>query len=206
MDGTNPPAGAGRLEDLERLVNGMGGFVGQLAKRIRQVAFAVAIVACAIGAVALLLSVIAWRDSASVLVVAVIVCAAAIVTPLFVIKRVGPMAEAVAHPDETVRQARSYFSAVQSTPELSALVDEAVGLQRSQGKVRLRGLVRSSRLVGSLVESVAPAPKAQPLIAAFQPSRLRTLWLSVIAAWWLAIVTSCIAAVAAVYIVVDSIT
>lgn len=194
------------VDDLERLVNGMGGFVGQLAKRIRQLSFAVAMVACAVGACALILSLIAWRESAGLLVVAVVVCVAAILAPVFVLRRLKPITEAVAHPDETVRQARSYFSGVQSTPELSALVDEAIGLHRSQGKVRLRGLVRSTRLVGSLVDSVAPDPKAQPLIAAFQPSRLRVLWLAVITAWWLAIVSSCIAAVAAVYIVVDSIT
>lgn len=204
MDGNDQNLGR-RKHDLERLVDGMGGFLAQLAKRVRQGATMVAGLAAALGAVALLLGVWAWHDSAAPLVIVAAICLAAIAAPLFVLRRLKPITEAVEHPDETARQARDYFAALQSTPELNQVVDQALALQKGSGKVRVRGAFKGARLVSSLIGSVAPDPKAQPLVAAFHPTRLRSIWLAVLASWWLAILAMVLAMVSAVAIIADAI-
>ncbi len=194
-----------RLDDLDRLVTGLGAFFTQLARRVRQGATAVAGLAAAMGVVALILGEWVWHDEPAAAVLVALVCLPAIAAPLFVLKRLRPITDAVEHPDEAARQARSYFAGLQSTPELNQLVTEAAGLQRASGKVRLRGGFRSVRLISSLVESVAPDPKTQPLVAAFAPSRLRSIWLGVLTAWFFAIVAWTLAIVAAVSLIVESI-
>lgn len=205
MDDAPTDAGGRRLPDVERLVAGLGGFLSQLARRVRQAAMGLAGLAAAIGLVALVLGVWAWHDSVLQLAVLAVICVPAVLAPLFVIRRLKPIAEAVAHPDEAARQARSYFSGLPATPELQELVDEAAGLQRGTGKVRLRGAFRSARLLGSLVEAISPDPRTQPLVAAFHPARLRGIWLAAIASWWLAMVSSVVAIVAAVSLLADAI-
>lgn len=204
LTGTTGARG-GRKQDLDRLVSGMGAFVTQLAKRVRQGATAVAGLAAAMGVVALILGEWVWHDEPVAAVLVAVVCLPAIVAPLFVLKRLRPITDAVEHPDDATRQARSYFAGLQSTPELDQLVTEAAGLYKSSGKVRLRGGFRAARLVGSLVDSVAPDPKTQPLVAAFAPSRLRSIWLGVLTAWFFAIVAWMLAIVAVVSLIVDAI-
>lgn len=200
-DGTAPR----QLPDLERLVAGLGSFLCHLARRVRQVAIVLATMAASVGVVALVLGVWAWHDSIPTLVLLALICGPAIAAPLFVVRRVSPLTEAVAHPDEAARQARSYFAGLQSTPELDRLVKEAAGMQRSGGKLRLRGAFRSARLLGSLVDSIAPDPRTQPLVAAFSPVRLRSIWLAVLVSWWMAVLASLFAVVAAVTILIDAV-
>ena len=206
MEGDGEGLGGGRIQDLERLVGGLGGFLAQLAKRVRQGATAVAGVAAAIGAIALVLGIWAWHDSVIVVVIVAALCLAAVAAPFFVLRRLKPITAAVEHPDEAARQARDYFAGLRSSPELDELVDQAVGLYKGSGKVRIRGAFQSARLMSSLVESVAPDTNAQPLVAAFHPVRLRTVWLAVLTSWWLALVAMIIATVAVVSLIADAIT
>src|SRR5690606_22681028 len=117
---------------------GMGGFLTQVARRLRQGATVVATLAAVLGVVALALGLWAWHESTALAVVVAVICVPAIAAPVFVLRRLRPITEAVAHPDEAARQARSYFAGLQSTPELNQLVSEAAAIQRSSGGVRLR--------------------------------------------------------------------
>ncbi len=205
MDATSGSTAPRQLPDLERLVTGLGTFLCHLATRVRQGAVVLATMAASVGVVALVLGLWAWHDSVPTLVLLVLVCGPAIAAPIFVVRRLRPITEAVAHPDEAARQARSYFSGLQSTPELDQLVQQAAGMQRSGGKLRLRGAFRSARLLGSLVDSIAPDPRTQPLVAAFSPVRLRSIWLAVLLSWWMAVLASLFAVVAVVTILIDAI-
>lgn len=193
------------VDDVERLASGMGTFLAQVAVRIRQAALVVTGLAGVAGAVALVLAIWAWHDDTATLVVAALICVPAALTPVFAYRRLRPIAEAVAHPDETARQARSYFAGLHGSPELDQLVHEAAGLQRAGRKMRLRSLVRSTRLLGSVIGSIAPDPRTQPLVAAFQPTRLRSIWLAVLVSWWLWILALTVAVVATFSLFVDAV-
>lgn len=193
------------VDDLERLAGTLGTFVAQVAVRIRQAALVVASLAGAAGLVALVLGFWAWHDDTATLVLVALVCVPAALTPVFAYRRLKPIAEAVAHPDETARQARSYFAGLHGSPELDQLVQQAAGLSRAGRGMRLRGLYRSTRLLGSVIGSVAPDPRTQPLVAAFQPTRLRSIWLAVLWSWWLWMLAFAIAVVATANLLVDAV-
>jgi hypothetical protein len=205
VDANIPATGGRRLEDLERLVNGMGGFLTQVATRVRQAANLVAGLAAGIGIVGLALGVWAWNDSVPVLVVVLVICVPAVLAPVFVVRRLKPVTEAVAHPDEAARQARDYFSGLHSSPELNELVREAASLQGAKGGIRLRNAVRGLRLTTSMMEAMAPDPVSQPLVAALRPSHLRAVWSAVVMAWVFGILASLVGIVAAAALAAEAI-
>jgi hypothetical protein len=85
------------------------------------------------------------------------------------------------------------------------LVKSAAGFQRSGKGVSVRGLYRTGRQLGSVVGTIAPDPRTQPLLAAFQPSRLRGIWQAFLLSWWLWILSSLVAIVAVFALVADAI-
>ena len=60
--------------------------------------------------------------------------------------------------------------------------------------------------MGSVLGRVRPDPATQPLLAAFTPTNLRTVWLGVIVSWWLWFVALFMAIAAAFTLAVDIVT
>jgi hypothetical protein len=181
-------------------VGAVGSWLAGLATSTCRLATVLAVAAGVTGATALLLGVLAWRDSLPAVVVVVLVGGAAVAAPWYVARRIRPMAEAVANPEQAAQQVRSYVSSLQAGPELEELIQRA-----STEKGRVRGLYRTSRFVGSLVSRVSPDPDEQPLLAAFHPVRLRALWLAVIVTWWLWFVSVLLATVAVFQLAIDAV-
>ncbi|MEO6629227.1 MAG: hypothetical protein ABIP03_11745 [Aquihabitans sp.] len=185
--------------DLERLVSGLGSWLASFARRSRQLILLVAGLASGAGLLAMALAVAAWHDPASVGVMVAILCLPAVLAPVVVARRIRPLSKAAADPTETTRQAREYFASLRPSSELSSLITKASDLHRGGPKLGVRSIWKTSKLVGQLVQNVTPDPVRQPLLAAFEPERLRKVWTSLFVAGWLwfaAVLVSFVAAFA----------
>ena len=197
----DPPA-----YEIERLASGMGTWLPRMARRARQAVLVVAGFAGLTGVVALVLGLAAWHDPVGEAVVVLVVTLPAVAAPVMTARKLRPLTAAVAQPDETARQARAYFATATRSVELDELVTRAASVHQKGDKVRLGGIWRTSRLVGSVLGRVRPDPATQPLLAAFTPTNLRTVWLGVIVSWWLWFVALFMAIAAAFTLAVDVVT
>jgi hypothetical protein len=201
----SPPPGPSDPE-LERVATGMATWLPRMARRARQAVLVVAAFAGLTGTVALVLGVTAWHDSVAQAMAVLVVTLPAVVAPVMTARRMRPLTAAVAHPDETARQARSYFATATRSVELDELVARAATIHQAGDKVRLGGIWRTSRLVGAVIGRVRPDPDIQPLLAAFSPTNLRAVWLGVIVSWWLWLVALFVALAAGSALTVDLVT
>ena len=195
------------LDGIERLVAAMGGWLSTFAKRSRQTILAVAALSSLAGFAGLTVGLIAWHDSAARTVVVAIICVPAALAPFVVSRRIRPLTDAVAQPDEVARQARTYFAGLPSTTELNDLVglvvqSDSSGQSGTGRRMKLRTLFKASRMVGDVVERAKPDPITMPLLSAFQPTRLRGIWFSMMLSVWLWMLASLVAVIAGMALVV----
>ncbi|GAC56035.1 hypothetical protein GOHSU_02_01810 [Gordonia hirsuta DSM 44140 = NBRC 16056] len=154
---------------------------------LRLLVFAIASVAALIGLVAMVAGVLAWRHAEHWrlpvgVIVVVLLCLPAVALPFLVHRRLAPITRAIEHPEHLARQAVDYVGDVRSGTELKDLAGLATGGRTSFW--RLGSLWQATRLITALTARVTPDAQRQPLLAAFMPVSLRTLWLALIVTLW----------------------
>ncbi len=167
---------------------------GRLTRWLGRVRWAVRLLAAVVlltGVLAVIVAVAAWRGSPVILVVAVLACLPTVIAPVMVARRTGAMADAAAHPRDTVSQARDLLGRVQHAPEireLSSLVSairrrsSAASLAAAAPKLgRIRSTLRVGRLASSLIGRAEPDPRQHRLLVPFTPEKLGTTWSAI---WW----------------------
>ncbi|MFC0315591.1 hypothetical protein ACFQNE_11005 [Gordonia phosphorivorans] len=153
---------------------------------LRALLLTVAALAAGLGVLAMVVGALSWRHADQWrlpigVILVVLLCLPAALLPVLVHRRLTPLTRAIERPDALTRQARDYVDDVRAGTELTDIAAIATG---PTSMWRPRSLWQMARLVGSFTGRVAPDPKRQPLLAAFMPVYLRTLWLVVIVTAW----------------------
>lgn len=173
---------------------------GRLTRWLHRARWGIRLLAAAVvgtGLLAVLASVLTWRDHPAVLVLAVVASLPAIVAPILVARRTSAMAEAAVHPQEVAREARDLLGRVTDAPELRDLA-ALVAARRGRASAatvastlprlgRLRGALRAGRLASSLIGRAKPDAQQHRLLVPFTPEALGSTWSAVGWTWtgWL---------------------
>ncbi|WP_448221177.1 hypothetical protein [Gordonia iterans] len=153
---------------------------------LRLVIFTLATLAALVGLVAMVVGVLIWRHAdqwripIGVMVV-VLLCLPAVTLPFVVHRRLAPLTRAIERPGVLAEQTRDYVGDVRAGTELTDVIAIASGPDKVW---KPRSLWQMSRLVASFTSRVVPDPKRHPLLAAFTPVYLKTLWLVVLVTAW----------------------
>ncbi|MCK0440786.1 hypothetical protein MUG78_15325 [Gordonia alkaliphila] len=131
-----------------------------------------------------------WRVPVGILIV-VLLCLPAVLLPVLVHRRLAPLTRSIERPDHLTAQARDYVADVRAGTELADIAALASG---PTSIWRPRGLWQAARLVGSFTGRITPDSTRHPLLAAFMPVYLRTLWLVVIVTAWALVVATAVLA------------
>ena len=193
------------VTDVGRLVDGMARWLPRFARRMQQVVLIMSWLAGLTGVVALLVGLWAWHDPAIEAAVPLVFTVPAVIAPYLAVRRIRPLAAAVSQPEETARQARSYFAGLPQSPELDELIRRAAASRGRGDSLKVGGAWRTSRLLGKVVGKFTPDPQTQPLVAAVAPSNLKVAWLWVIVSWWAWIVALIVGFAAATSLAVEAI-
>lgn len=153
---------------------------------LRLLIFSLAGVAALLGVIAMVVGVAAWRHADQWrlpmgVIVVVLLCLPAVTLPFVVHRRLAPLTRAIERPENLAAQARDYVSDVRSGTELADLAAIAGKPSRAW---RPGSLWRMARLVGAFTTRVTPDAERQPLLTAFMPVYLKTLWLVLIVCGW----------------------
>lgn len=193
VPGPDPDPALDDVAALEaELAAGDGGRLGRYARRARAVVRALAVVVVATGALALVVGLVAWRDSPIALVVVAVLCLPAIAGPIYVARRATALADAAAHPRQVAAQAQQLVGRVRQSTELRTLAERVVsrrsGDHRSPisggGPGRIRGAVQLAKLASTVVGQAQPDPERHPLLVPFTPERLARTWSAVGVSLW----------------------
>ena len=188
-----------------RVVDGMAKWLPKFARRVHQVVLVMSWLAGLTGAAALLVGLWAWHNPMAEAALPLIFTLPAVVAPALAARRIRPLAAAVGQPEETARQARSYFAGLTSSPELDELIRRAAASRGRGESIKLGGAWRTSRLLGKVIGKVNPDPTTQPLLAAVTPANLRVAWTWVIVSWWAWLVAMIVGFAAVTSLAVDAI-
>lgn len=163
---------------------------------LRALLLTIAALAASLGLLAMTVGVLSWRHAdqwrvpVGILIV-VLLCLPAVLLPVLVHRRLAPLTRAIERPDHLTAQARDYIADVRSGTELADIAALASG---PTSIWRPRSLWQAARLVGSFTGRITPDSTRQPLLAAFMPVYLRTLWLVVIVTAWALVVATVVLA------------
>ncbi|GAA4749992.1 hypothetical protein [Gordonia alkaliphila] len=163
---------------------------------LRALLLTIAALAASLGLLAMTVGVLSWRHAdqwrvpVGILIV-VLLCLPAVLLPVLVHRRLAPLTRAIERPDHLTAQARDYVADVRSGTELADIAALASG---PTSIWRPRSLWQAARLVGSFTGRITPDSTRQPLLAAFMPVYLRTLWLVVIVTAWALVVATVVLA------------
>lgn len=157
---------------------------------LRLLLFTLAGLAALLGLLAMVVGVASWRHADQWhlplgVIVVVVLCLPAVTLPFVVHRRLAPLTRAIERPDALAGQARDYVSDVRTGTELSDLAAIAGKPSRVW---RPRSLWQMTQLVGAFTMRVTPDSRRHPLLAAFMPVYLKTLWLVVIICAWALVV------------------
>lgn len=151
-------------------------------RRARTGARILTALALVIGVAGLLLGLLVWGSTTEGIVVVVLLSIPGVIGPVMLARRVTALVRAVAHPDQVATQARDLVGQVRSSPELDQLVTSLGGLRGEAGPGTGRGMgrfgkgLRVARLGSQVVGQAKPDRSRHPLLMAFTPDRLGSLW------------------------------
>lgn len=151
------------------------------------------------GLVGALLALLLLRDQTGLLVVALLLCAPALVGPLLAGTRLRHLARSLEQPDEVAAQARDLGARLRDSAELRQLADRvrsgSAASGRSGGRSRtepsgepsrtrrsrrsggrIRRAFGTARLASAVLGQTGPDPRRHALLVPFTPTRLRGLW------------------------------
>lgn len=161
----------------------------------------VAVGVLVLGLVAAAVTVAAFRDRTSLLVLGLLLCLPAVIAPLVAMRSLSRLRVAVTHPREVGRQFGDLLSGVGDSPELRALAGRFRRRPGRGGPVaeggRLRRTLRTGRLISAVVGSAQPDPRRHALLLPFMPERTARLFLSFTWSAW-GILLACLALTIAV--------
>lgn len=155
-------------------------------RSLRMVILTIATLAALLGVLAIGIGVFTWRhvDHWQLPIgpiVVTVLCAPAVLLPLLVHRRLAPITRAIEHPENLVAQARDYASDVRNGTELAELTAIATGPTKIW---KPASLWRLTSVVTSFTARINPDPQRQPLLAAFMPIYLKTMWLALLVTLW----------------------
>jgi len=139
----------------------------------------------ATGVVAMVGAVVTLRAVPALLVVAILIGAAGIVVPGYVVLRVVKVARAVGEPTVLARQAQDLATQARTGTDLARMAHRArrgAPRRRSGGKVR--GAFDLGRLVARVLDAAQPDPRRHDRLAPLTPTQLRRVWLATLASLW----------------------
>lgn len=149
----------------------MAGFIGGA----RLVVLVLGVLITALGLVALAFGLAAFRDSIPVMIVIVLLCAPAVILPVYVIVRVQDLARAATHPRQLAEEAKSLLGQVRDSPELRTVADELRGRSIAGGGKLRRGWTLA-RATSGVIGQANPDPENHPLLFKVTPDRLARIW------------------------------
>lgn len=158
---------------------------------LRGLIFAIATLAALIGVIAMVVGVLSWQHADHWriplgIVIVVVLCLPAVALPFLVHRRLAPLTRAVEHPENLLAEAKDYVSDVRSNTELSDLA--AIATSGPTRFWKVGSLWSATKLITAFTARVTPDARRQPLLAAFMPVYLRTLWFSLIVTLWAVVV------------------
>lgn len=160
---------------------------GRLARYAGRANTAVRILAVAVGAVgllALLVGLGAWRSSVPAMVLVAVLCLPAVLLPIYVARRTGALARAVANPHDMAAQAQDLMGRVRDSADLAKLrsaFDGRPGRGRSTGpagerKIGVRRAASLARSASAVIGQAHPDDERHPLLVPFTPERMARTW------------------------------
>ncbi len=158
---------------------------------LRGLIFAIATLAALIGLVAMIVGAASWQHADQWriplgVIIVILLCLPAVALPFLVHRRLAPLTRAIEHPENLLHQAKDYVGDVRSNTELSDLAAIATSGRGQLWKVG--NLWSATKLITAFTSRVTPDAKRQPLLAAFMPVYLKTLWFSLIVTMWAVVV------------------
>lgn len=155
---------------------------------LRLLIFSIATLAALVGGVAMVVGILSWRHADHWrlplgVIIVILLCLPAVTLPFLVHRRLAPITRAVEHPEALARQAVDYVGDVRAGTELADLASIAGG-GGPTAFWRIGSLVHATRLLAAFTSRVTPDAGRQPLLAAFMPVYLKTLWLVLLVTLW----------------------
>lgn len=163
--------------------------LGRAVGWARSVIRLVEVLILATGVLALLVGLGGWREVPVGMAIVVIACLPAILLPLYVIRRTGALAVAIARPREMAAQARDLVAHMPDTTELRALAGQVARGRGAGGEAtgrfrRVRGGFRVARLTSQVIEQAGPDAGRHALLIPFTPGRLAATWSGTVWSLW----------------------
>ncbi|MFT3899547.1 MAG: hypothetical protein QM728_04770 [Gordonia sp. (in: high G+C Gram-positive bacteria)] len=155
------------------------------AKSMRWLILGIVVAAALLGIAAIVVGVAAWHGFShwhlpiGILIV-VLACLPAVLLPLWVHKRTLPLTQAIEHPKDLLAQAHLYATNFTSNADLSAFTSVA----KRKHRFRPTNLWKMTKALAVTTERVQPSMDTEPLLAAFMPVYLKTLWVIVLVTAW----------------------
>ncbi|MFT4201786.1 hypothetical protein [Gordonia sp. (in: high G+C Gram-positive bacteria)] len=155
------------------------------AKGMRWLIIGIVAAAALLGLTALVVGIIAWHGydhwhlPVGILVV-ILACLPAILLPFWVHKRTLPLTDAIQNPKDLLAQAHLYAANFTTRADLSAFTSVA----KKKGRFRPTHLWKMTKALAVTTERVQPSMQTEPLLAAFMPVYLKTLWVIVLITGW----------------------
>ncbi|MFZ2511933.1 MAG: hypothetical protein WAW85_12710 [Gordonia sp. (in: high G+C Gram-positive bacteria)] len=183
-----------RVLPAERDLSRRTAIAGTLARSLeitgrglRLLIFSLATLAALIGLLAMVVGVLSWQHADQWripfgVVIVMLLCLPAVTLPFLVHRRLAPITRAIEHPDALARQALDYVGDVRSGTELTDLA--AIATRGPSRVWRIGSLLDATKLVFAFTSRVTPDSDRQPLLAAFMPVYLKTLWLVLLVTLW----------------------
>ena len=170
-----------------------------LVRGLRHLIWFVCALAGATGLAVVAFGAIAFRGEPPLVLVTAVIGLPLVVLALLIGRHTGALAEAIAHPGDTVAQAKDLVVRAKGSPELHRLAgavvarkakERALGGRSRRGSGglslgRLRQAIRSGRMISAVIGLAQPDPVRHRLLVPFTPLRLRRLWFEItVALWW----------------------
>ncbi len=154
---------------------------------LRLLIFSIAALAALAGVLAMVVGALSWRHADHWrlplgVIIVIVLCLPAVTLPFLVHRRLVPITRAIEHPDALTRQALDYVGDVRSGTELADLA--AIAAEGPAKFWRIGSLMSATRIIATFTSRVTPNSDRHPLLAAFMPVYLKTLWLALLVTAW----------------------
>lgn len=161
-----------------------GGRLARYAGRAHTAVRILAVAIAAVGLLALAVGLGAWRSSVPAMVVIAVLCLPAVLLPIYVARRTGVLARAVANPHDMAAQAQDLMGRVRDSADLAALrnvFDGRSGRGRRTGpsgeqKLGIRRAASLARSASAVIGQAHPDEENHPLLVPFTPERMARTW------------------------------
>lgn len=152
-----------------------GGRFARIVRGTRLAVLVLAVLIVGLGLIALAVGLAAFRDSIPQMVVIALLCAPAVLLPVYVLIRTRDLARVASHPRRLRDEAASLLGQVRDSPELRTVADGLRGRSVGGGGKLRRGWTLTRAATG-VIGQANPDPKTHPLLHKVTPDRLARIW------------------------------